>query len=352
VSIVAALLCAGAGVSASSQAATPATGALAGTVTSNTFEQGVHVSAQTEGQFDESLIPGYEKWLGHSVPLVEVFGDRSNESVLECPTYALDPETRAKKTVVISWDFFDTGNSANETWAQAAVGSNPTGTAGVSYDQRYKAFGQCLVDHGQKNAIVRVAQEFNNNSGSMPAVPSNDPVTIAHFKAAFQTFVTDMRSIPGAHFTFDYNPSIDPGNPTDLTFAYPGDAYVDVIGLDCYDAAIPYGDAWTTAADEWNRRLNGYDSGKGIAFYTAFAAAHHKPISFPEWGLGWYYDNSRAAQAPADDVYFITQMHAFMATHNVLYESFWEDHDRGLYSAISNPAPKASAAFRTLFGKH
>jgi hypothetical protein len=315
-----------------------------------TFAQAVHITSQTDGGFDESKVAGYESWLGHSLPLVEVFGARDSESVLQCPSFALDPETANKQNVIINWAFFNSSNKSNETWAAAAHGSDATGTPGVSYDQRYKAFGQCLVSHGQSNAIIRVAQEFNNGSGGMPPVPSNDPTTIANFKSAFQTFVNNMRSITGGHFTFDYNPSIDPASPTDLTYAYPGDKYVDVIGLDSYDAAVPWGQNATSPQDQWNRRLNGYNGGKGIAFYNNFAKAHNKPISFPEWGLGWFYSNNGKAQTPADDAYFIQQMYNFMSTNNVLYESFWEDYNRGLYTAVDERTPNASATFKATFG--
>jgi hypothetical protein len=263
------------------------------------------------------------------------------------PNWAIDPVTAAGKTVIIGWEFFLSGSS--EGWASAANVNNPTSVAGVSYAQRYTAYGKNLVAQGQSHAIIRVATEFNNGSAGLPPVMDN-ATDIANYKAAFQGFVSTMRAVPGQHFTFDWDTSPDPGDPTDLTVAYPGDAYVDVIGIDDYDTSVPWGSSWTNEQDEWNRRLNGYNSGKGYQFYLTFAAAHGKPVAFPEWGLGYFYSNNGATQAPANVPYFIQQMYNLMATHNVLFESFWEDSN-GLYTSPTNVADTdAKTMYRTTFG--
>jgi glycosyl hydrolase family 26 len=292
-------------------------------------------------------VAGYQAWLGKSIPLVEIFGDRSTESGIEAPNWAIQPVTAAGKTVIIAWEFFIGGS--NENWADAANVNDATSVAGVTYAQRYQAFGRNLVAQGQSHAIIRVATEFNNGSAGLPSVMDN-ATDINNYKLSFQGFVTTMRAVPGQHFTFDWDTSPDPGDPTDLTVAYPGDAYVDVIGLDDYVGPVPWGSNWTNDQEEWTRRLNGYDSGKGYQFYLNFATAHGKPVAFPEWGLGYYYSNNGATQSPPEEPYFIQQMYQLMSTHNVLFESFWEDGN-GIYtSPPSIPLPNTKAMYKATFG--
>ena len=74
---------------------------------------------------------------------------------------------------------------------------------------------------------------------------------------------------------------------------YPGNAYVNIMGLDLYDVGClePY--TRLTFSQLATSRL-------GLTYFEAFAAAKHKPMSFPEWGL--------AALPSADDPGYITGM--------------------------------------------
>ena len=47
-----------------------------------------------------------------------------------------------------------------------------------------------------------------------------------------------MRSVPGAHFFFDWNVNAGYRN-IPLASYYPGDSVVDVIGIDIYDSGMP-----------------------------------------------------------------------------------------------------------------
>ncbi len=305
------------------------------------FAQGVYLTGS-----DAPRVPSYEAWLGKSVPLVEIFGDRSSESNLTQPNWAIDRVTALNKTVIIAWNFFISGS--NEGWGNSANVNNQT-SAGVTYAQRYQAFGTNLIAHGQANAIIRVASEFNNGSGGMPPVMDSQ-TDINNYVASFQGFVKVMRAIPGQHFTFDWDTSPDPGDPNDLTRAYPGDASVDVIGIDNYVTSVPWGSNWTNEQDEWNKRLNGYNGGKGYQFYLNFAKAHNKPTAFPEWGLGYYYSNNGSSQAPPEEPYFIQQMFNLMTNNNVLFESFWEDNNGVFSSPSSVNLTQTKAMYLKTFG--
>ncbi len=329
------------------------------------FEEGTYITRSNGASLDTTMLPGYQSWLGHSVPLVEGFGSlqsypaslSGDEQALDCPSYILDPITQVGKTAIISYDFMTynqtTRKSDGETWATMANGSNVL-PSGKTVDQRYKAFGQCLLDHGQPNAIIRMATEFNLNGLFPWTINLYDTTQVASFVSAERTFSNDIRSLPGQHFKLDWNFAIDPANSGQniVTNAYPGDAYVDYVGIDCYDQVLPWGTNWTTPQDQWDRRYNGYNGGHGIKYYLDFARQHGKQVSFPEWALGWYYNNNGATQAPLEDPYYINQMFAVMndPTNNVAYESYWEDQN-GLFTAdSSHKSPQSIAAFLADFG--
>ena len=86
----------------------------------------------------------------------------------------------------------------------------------------------------------------------MDAWAATTPSAEASFAAYFQQIVTAMRSVPGEQFRFVWNP--DAGAFTQSGYsvaaAYPGNAYVDVIGLDAYDQswAMPQ-----TPTNAWSR---------------------------------------------------------------------------------------------------
>jgi hypothetical protein len=119
-----------------------------------------------------------------------------------------------------------------------------------------------------------------------------------------------MRAVPGSRFTFDWNPNLGGGTfPAEQ--AYPGDAYVDVIGVDVYDTSwtwypTPAGvttDAARTSA--WNWLLKG---DHGLTYWSAFAHQHNKPMSITEWGATWRPDG----HGGGDNPYFVDRLMDFI----------------------------------------
>ncbi len=143
-------------------------------------------------------------------------------------------------------------------WACPIIPTNSSGTAGRdtgpgatgAYNPYYVTLAQTLVNGGQANAYLRLGWEFD---GSWMAWAATTPNAEAEFALYFQQIVTAMRSVAGEHFRFEWNP--DAGAFTQSGYsvaaAYPGNAYVDVIGLDAYDQS------WATpqtSANAWTRR--------------------------------------------------------------------------------------------------
>ena len=127
---------------------------------------------------------------------------------------------------------------------------------------------------------------------------------------------------------------------------YPGDAYVDFIGADNYDASYSGSYAPTDHAKVWAGILGG---NYGLDWLTAFAAQHGKRMSLPEWGMAYKCDG----HGGGDDPYFIDQIHNWVATHNVAYESYFEanDSDCAQFSLTSGHFPNGAAEYQKMFSK-
>lgn len=342
-----------AGTSAASSVSNSVTPPAIISTTTLPFSLGVHITDQDGGTHDQSLVPGYEAWLGHPIQIVSVFGSRYSYQTITQPNYALDPSTAAGMTSAISYEILlDSWSTVGESYASASNANGKTST-GETWAQRATAFGANCVAHGQANAVIRLCSEVNNGSGGNPNIyfPTS---LVSDFIGAFRVASTALKAVPGNNFTILYDISFDPGDPHDLLDAYPGDAYVDAMGLDCYNSVVPYGGTWDNEADQWDRRYNGYGGGMGFKHYVDFCNAHGKGWCIPEFGLGWFYGNQPqgGVQTPADsNVTFIKNMFAVASDPgtNCLFISFWEDHDLGLY-ASSVPVPNSAAAYRSTFG--
>ena len=152
-----------------------------------------------------------------------------------------------------------------------------------------------------------------------------------------------MRSVSGEHFRFVWNP--DAGAFTasgySVAAAYPGNDYVDVIGLDTYDQS------WATPQTPTNAW-----SSTTLPSLTAalhFASAEGKPLAFPEWGVTIRSDG----HGLGDDPYYINHMVSWMETssNNVVFESYFDDDTGGVNSTITGGSfPESLAAFTADLG--
>ena len=188
-------------------------------------------------------------------------------------------------------------------------GSLAGGAAGV-HDAQFRTLAETLVGYGEGDAILRPGWEFN---ASWYPWAVSDTTSAAHYAAYFRRIVTTMRSVPGAAFKFVWNPT--PGtSPVDLSLAYPGDAYVDYVGLDVYDQV------WDVAqdpTDAWNSYLT---EDNGLRWLSSFAAQHHRPLAVPEWGLAIRSDGHGLGDDPA----FVAHMSDWLATHHAAFSSYFD----------------------------
>jgi hypothetical protein len=224
-------------------------------------------------------------------------------------------------------------------------GTLASGAAG-EYNQHFRTLAETLVANGQQTAVLRLGPEFNGNWFPWSIGVANGG---ALYAAYFRQIVNAMRAVPGSSFRFDWCANMGSaytasGAQLDAESAYPGDAYVDYIGLDVYDQS------WATwkadPAARWNEFLN---VRHGLRWHERFAAAHGKPMTFPEWGLASRADGNGGGDTP----FFVEQMYWWLHAHDVAYHLYFESRDpNGEYGVFSGRFPKAARRFVEYFGPH
>jgi hypothetical protein len=207
-----------------------------------------------------------------------------------------------------------------------------------AYDGYYATLGRALVAAGQESDILRIGWEFNGNW--FPWAAANHAPQYVQY---YRNIVTAMRAIPGANFKFEWNPSRGDVNAGNLALYWPGNKYVDYVGLSVFD------EEWQNYPGqpaEFKQMLTEAD---GLNWMATFSAAHHKAMVIPELGLGWGKCSASGAAVTGpgqvcggDDGVFVKQMSHWIDTHNVFETSFW---DYG--TSLVNNKPKTVTALRT-----
>jgi hypothetical protein len=117
---------------------------------------------------------------------------------------------------------------------------------------------------------------------------------------------------------------------------YPGDAAVDIIGIDQYDALVD-GKVVPPGSARW-RLLAGQPG--GLDALVAFARQHKKPLSVPEWGeVG-----APVSGGGGDDPVYVAHMAALFRRQHVIYESYFDESEGGTLKL--SQAPKALAVYK------
>ena len=151
-----------------------------------------------------------------------------------------------------------------------------------------------------------------------------------------------MRGVPGARFEFEWAPS-NGRNAIAPSDVYPGDDFVDVIGLSVYNQS------WKVAQTEFAERWQELTTmSYGLRWHSQFAAEHRKLRSYPEWGTG---HRSRDGAGGGDDPFFIARMAEIVAAPDILYHSYFDFPDPDYNSLISSGQyPRAAEEFLRRFG--
>jgi hypothetical protein len=218
----------------------------------------------------------------------------------------------------------------------------PDGVAGVSleacasgtYNAHWRQFGSVISSYGLGHSIIRLGWELNGDwyvwSATQPTV----------WAQCWRQIVTSARSTaPGLRWDWTVNRGVSAGL-ADPTRAYPGNAYVNIVGVDSYDNWPP-----ATTSAGWQTQLNGV---QGLNYWLAFAKAHGKPLSVPEWA-----NVSSGASSGGDDVGYVNSMRSFFAANaaTIAYEASFQGVPSPAEWAYGpgTAVPDSAAAYRTGF---
>jgi hypothetical protein len=296
-------------------------------------------------QHSISGLARFSALIGRDVSCAVVFNDVATNWTDWASPWILggnDPDVRWA-----GWVAAKPGRSLVITQSLVPTGVDPDwraqGASGA-YDQHIRDWATALVAGGLGSSIIRLGHEANGDwyYDSIGTTPSD----YASWAAYWARFVQVARTVPGAHFTFDW--TVNAGyQRIPFDSYYPGDDVVDIIGIDQYDG-IAYAPTPPPATPQarWAGILAAKD---GLGALMSYATAHGKPLSLPEWGL--MVAGSANGSGGGDDGYYVDQIAAIVRTHAVAYEGLWELADPSSpLSLESNPA--ALDRYKVHFGQH
>ncbi len=308
--------------------------------------------------------PEVEAWLGRPIPYFTYFTGRASPEAMIAQardnvlgSKVLQPlKGRVKLCIIIPLAFAPKNGLHNAKTPEGvvAVRGYLQETISGKHDKAYRETGRLLVQAGFPDAILRVGHEFSGRWYPWSAVENPEL-----YAAAFRHVVTVMRSV-SPDFTFDFN-----GSSQDFGLwaekAYPGDAYVDIVGTDIYDRGL--------SRKYFSREKKGWDDPEKawaegflprLEAVRRFALAKGKPLSIPEWGIEGQVETGDGTEGSliggGDNAVFIRKFAEWMnnlppaGPASLAYHSyFWSNPvNEGLHTL--DDLPRAAAAYLQLFG--
>jgi VCBS repeat-containing protein len=218
--------------------------------------------------------------------------------------------------------------------------------ASGAYDSTFVAMAEAIAENQTEDVspllYVRLGWEATNSyPWKVHSGPDNalDESLVEDYIDAFQHVATIFRSVDD-RFQIEWNQNYSNQDANgvyyDLAELYPGDEFVDVVGVDAYNVARFSGQ--DDPASAWDYKLN---APYGLAWFSDFAADHGKPLALTEWGVdsdnfGSYVDN----------------LAEFVRTNNVIYANYWNADARtnGNDTLTDGSKPATAAAIASEFG--
>jgi hypothetical protein len=276
-------------------------------------------------------VPGFNTFLGRNVDLMLVFFNQTSWAnyALSIP-YACNLATSDKPPPIWSVPLC----AVDGTIAEVNTGARDALFTTVATS--------ILAAHKPGVAImVRIGWEFNI-SGGMPWYALGNT---AAYVTAYQRIWGIFRGV-SSRFRFDWCPAANTiaSAGFDPILCYPGNSYVDVIGMDIYQD-VTYAALTQQGLDAFNYYKT---ADRGLDWHVSYAAGKNKPRAYSEHGNNgpeqqrW---NSRQSGLAGG-------LYDYIRDNPVQYHSHWEDLESGISARISNgDNPKIAALYKKAFGK-
>ena len=293
---------------------------LLGVHSASATEMGIYAGPGCDGL---SHLAGYAAWLGAPARHVtENFNQSSWSQMVSDAQWSIQCYSKVRSESGFTFSIPMLPADGVSTMAKGAAGE---------YDNVFTAIAETLVSKGFDTTTIRIGWEFNGNWQPWSSYKDN-----SNYVRFYQRIVTLMKRVPGARFVFEWCPNVGTGTLAPDK-SYPGDDFVDVIGMDIYDGH------WSTIDAMPASRWNFYVSRDfGLQWQVDFARTHNKRYSLPEWAC--------CGDSTGDDPYFINQMANWLKSNAYLYADYWDSNTVYRGELTNGQYPKAAAAYIADFG--
>ncbi len=213
---------------------------------------GVYAGFDAGARFDafEQKLNADAAWVVHMAARTSPSDMRSSVwgQVAKPGAYLTEVSSRINLVMTVPLTF---GKQTAKTEAgQLSIGKDFRAVAGGRFDDDFRAVARQLATSGYGDAVIRLGHEFDGDFYPWSARGNNEAY-IAAFRHVHDVFASES-----AAFRFEWtgfrNTFAAHGPP-----AYPGDAYVDIVGLDIY-----YRESVSMSDEVWSRQ---YQRASGVS---------------------------------------------------------------------------------------
>jgi len=265
----------------------------------------------------------FAAWRGSAVTVAGTWDDGDASVQRDLPTLKDFSGWTGDLDVAVGGTVLDSG----ESYAQAAQGA---------YVDRWTAMAQNLQAARGTSPGTTYVRPFHEFNGDWYKGWFVTPQNVQDYQKAFRLMAQTIRAAcPQCKIVWSPNNGSSSG-AAPIAEAYPGDEWVDVIGVDSYNAN---GNVIVTNDQTWTEYANATDGTNpvGPEAWRQFAQQHGKPISFPEWGLN---HGSGGGDNPA----YVQHMHDWMAEHAAA-PGDGDVAGKVVYDVYFNVAPDGNTGF-------
>jgi hypothetical protein len=294
----------------------------------------------------------FERWSGVQTAYALDFAPADSWTDLTGPGWQLAAWASAGRRLIYSVPMFPHPDGASPG---GEVRNLLDDCAAGVFDGHWTELATRLVARGLADTIVRPGWEFN---GDWYPWASRDRE--AEYASCFRHVAQTMRTVAGGHFSYLWNPAIGKDRSS-AEKAYPGDAYVDFVGVDLYDTSwtantYPLAPGATLEQRIQIQRRTWSEDHEDLRFWVKFATTHGRPLAIPEWGLSERSDG----HGGGDNTYFIDRVLQFIGdpANRVAFAMYFDvdvnldsgGFDRHQISAPTSAFPSAGRRFQTIVG--
>jgi len=288
------------------------------------------------GYHHVSIFQHFERLVGRDIDCALVYNDASPDwAGWENPWFIHHPDPDLNwarwatapgkgRQLIITQNLFPASLAHSRRWRAAGARGAYTGHA--------RALARNLVSAGLGSSVIRLAHEANGTW--YPDSIGSTNSDFRRWRRFWRKTVLAMRSVPGAHFRFDW--TVNAGwRPIPFRKFYPGSDVVDIVGIDAYDSGVK------SRTGRWRTV---YGRRNGLRDAIRFARRHHKPLSIPEWGVG---TPGLGSLAGGDDPSYVDGIAKVVRTKRVAYQSYFYAHE---WADQFTTGTRSLASYRRHFG--